>query len=210
MRGHGRTLRGTRRFTGTAFGALTLCAAFALTGCNGNGDDGADATGPAPATTAPVAAPPAAPSAAAPTVEGVSKAPTKPSASATAPGKPKPPAPGPACSHKPVSADEIAVDRYTPEGGFTSLIVKHGAWGCPGAGGKTSFETVGEETFIPIAEDAKITAVSPILPSAVSKPITLHELTSWLESHPDKGLVFHYHLGAKGEIDTLGQEEYLP
>ncbi|MFI8498704.1 hypothetical protein ACIGFK_09460 [Streptomyces sp. NPDC085524] len=70
--------------------------------------------------------------------------------------------------------------------------------------------TVGEETFIPIAEDAKITALSPILSTTVSKPITLHELTSWLESHPNRGLVFHYNANHRGIIDTLGQEEYTP
>ncbi|GHB35953.1 hypothetical protein GCM10010347_01470 [Streptomyces cirratus] len=192
--------------------ALALCATLALTGCNGDKDAGA--AGPTPASTP--SATPALPSAPA---GGAPPSPTKPtakatpvasaSASATAPGKPKASAPVPACASKaPASPDEIAVYRYTPEGGFHGLIVKHGHWGCPGPGGAAHFETVGEETYLPIAEDAKITALTPIVASTVSKPITVHELSEWLIAHPDKGLVFHYNVGKSGAIETLGQEEY--
>ncbi|MET9960666.1 hypothetical protein ABZ128_16725 [Streptomyces sp. NPDC006326] len=191
-----------------ALAALALCATLALTGCNGDTDTGA--AGPAPGGTP--GATPALPSA---PVGGGLPSPSKPAAkatpaaSATAPGKPKPSAPGPACASKmPISPNEIAVYRYTPEGGFASLIVRHGHWGCPGPGGAAHFETVGEETFIPIADDAKITALKPIVASSVSKPITLHELTEWIIAHPDSGLVFHYNVRKSGEIETLGQEEY--
>ncbi|MCX4525305.1 MULTISPECIES: hypothetical protein [unclassified Streptomyces] len=222
MRADGTSVRGRRRLRRrqACAAALALCGALALTACNGDGDGtgnggGAGAAGASPGgspATPAASAAPSAPAAAA-TPSGSATATKKPAPTATptaaTPGKPKPPAPGPTCDHKmPISPDEIAVYRYTPEGGFHSLIVKHGNWGCAVAGGATPFETVGVETFLPIAEDAKITAVTPIVASPVSKPITLHELTSWLESHPNKGLVFRYHLDGKGVITTLDQEEY--
>lgn len=222
MRVHGTTVRGARRFRGQALAALALCGTLALTGCNGdNGDDGAGAAGtkpsasPATPEASPTPSAPAAPAGgAAPSATAKKTPAASPAASpatspaTTPPAKPKPPAPEPACGDKmPISPDEIAVYRYTPEGGFHSLIVKHGNWTCPTPGLSTAtFKTVGTETFIPIAEDAKITAITPIVASTVSKPITLHELTEWLIAHPDKGLVFRYHLGAKGVIDTLDQE----
>ncbi|MFK0235132.1 hypothetical protein [Streptomyces vinaceus] len=161
----------------------------------------------APASATPAGAPPAA-SAAAPS-KRPAPAPTATVPAPTAPAKPAPPAPGPACASKDaLSPNEIAVYRYTPEGGQYSLIVKRGHWACPVAGGTTPFVTVGEETYIPIAEDAEIGAHAPILSGSSNKPITTHELTSWLETHPDKGLVFHYDVNKAGVIETLGQEEY--
>ncbi|WP_405977386.1 hypothetical protein [Streptomyces sp. NBC_00158] len=185
-----------------AMAALAMCGALVLTACR-NGDDTA-APGGAPSAAAPQA--PAAPSAAGtPAGPAPSKPATaaKPSAPAAATGKKPPaPAPAPACDHKmPISPDTIAVYRYTPEGGSYNLIVRHGEFGCPGP-----FEPVGEETFYPISETAKITATAPILPGEVmGKPISTHELTSWLSTHPDKGLPFRYHLNAAGVIDTLAE-----
>ncbi|MEU6893555.1 hypothetical protein ABZ934_17485 [Streptomyces sp. NPDC046557] len=194
--------------------APALCATLALTGCNG--DTEARAAGSTPggtpsATPAPPSAPGggAPPTPAKPTAKSTPAASASTTASATMPGKRAPSASAPGCTAKaPISPNEIAVYRYTPEGGFSSLIVKHGHWGCPGPGGAAHFETVGEKTFIPIAEEAKITAVTPIVASTVSKPITLHELGEWLIAHPDTGLVFHYNVGKSGAIETLGQEEY--
>ncbi|MGW7099833.1 hypothetical protein [Streptomyces sp. NPDC054838] len=191
-----------------ALTALALCATLALTGCNGDTDAGAAGSAPG-STPSATPAPPSAPAGGALPSPAKPTAKATPAASATAPGKPGPSAPAPGCASKaPVSPDEIAVYRYTPEGGSHSLIVKHGHWGCPGPGGAARFEAVGAETFIPIAEDAKITAVTPIVASPVSKPITLHELSEWLIAHPDKGLVFHYSVGKSGAIETLGQEEH--
>lgn len=56
----------------------------------------------------------------------------------------------------------------------------------------------------------EISALTPIVASTVSKPITLNELSEWLIAHPDKGLVFHYDGDHHGWIETLGQEEYTP
>ncbi|WP_051832090.1 hypothetical protein [Streptomyces katrae] len=217
MGGRGTAVPGRRRLRRqAACAALVLCGALALTACNG--DEGSDA-GAGAAGTSPSAGPvspsatPATPATSATPAGGASPSAAvsskKPAPTATTPAKPKPPAPGPTCAPKaPVSPNEIAVYRYTPEGGAYSLIVKHGNWGCAVAGGATPFVTVGEETFIPIAEDAKISAFAPILSTTVSTPISTHELTSWLETHPDKGLVFHYNVNKAGVIDTLGQEEY--
>ncbi|MEV0992275.1 hypothetical protein [Streptomyces sp. NPDC049949] len=214
MGGRGKAVQGPRRLRRQAAAALVLCGALTLTACNGDGGDaGAAGTGPgaSPASPSTTASSSAAPGGAAPSASAASS--KKPSSTAgaptAAPAKPKPPAPGPACASKDaVSPNEIAVHRYTPEGGQYSLIVKHGHWGCPVAGGTTPFVTVGEETYIPIAEDAKIGAHAPILSGSTNKPITTHELTSWLETHPNKGLVFHYNVNKAGVIDTLGQEEY--
>ncbi|WP_256097007.1 hypothetical protein [Streptomyces agglomeratus] len=210
MRGRGGIAEAHRR----PLAVLTLCAALTLTACKADdsappGTDETSSTSAAPVT------PAAGASAAAPTVTAsaarpstVSK-PTPAGSPATAPGEkePKPPAPGATCDHKmPISPDEIAVNRYTPEGGFHSLIVKHGNWGCgtPDTDG-APFETVGVETFIPIAEDAKITAVTPVVESTENKQITLQQLIDWLVAHPNQGLVFRYHLGPGAKIDTLDQ-----
>ncbi|MFE3582660.1 hypothetical protein [Streptomyces vinaceus] len=212
----GKEVRGPRRLRRPAAAALLLCGALTRTACNG--DDGADAgaagTGPGASPASPSAAAPASatPAGAAPAASAAapSKKPAPaPTATGAAPAKPAPPAPGPACASKDaVSPNQIAVYRYTPEGGQYSLIVKHGHWACPVPGGTTPFVTVGEETCIPIAEDAKIGAHAPILSGSTNKPITTHELTSWLETHPNKGLVFHYGVNKAGVIETLGQEEY--
>ncbi|MFD3547471.1 hypothetical protein ACFWUW_18035 [Streptomyces sp. NPDC058655] len=204
-------------------GALALSGVLVLTGCQGDdADDGAppatppSAPGSRPAgnqTAAPTPTRTAAPTPAVPPAASAVGA----TATATPAGKPqpkpKPPAPGATCDHTmPISPDEVAVNRYTPEGGFHSLIVRHGNWGCgaPGTDG-APFETVGKETFIPIAADAEITAVTPIVASTENQKITLQQLIDWLVAHPDQGLVFRYHLGAdvsSGEgpaIDTLHQ-----
>lgn len=206
MRGHGQRVRGARRTRGQALAALALCGALALTGCSGDdGDDGAGAGGATPAGSPTVSATTTPTASAAPSAPPSKPAP-KPTA--TAAGKTKTPVPGSTCDHKmPISPDEVAVYRYTPEGGAHSLIIKHGNWGCAAPGADAApFETVGKETFLNIAEDAKITAVTPIVASTVSKPITLHELTGWLIAHPDQGRVFRYHLDAKGVIDSLDQQ----
>ncbi|MFJ3876282.1 hypothetical protein ACIPW5_02340 [Streptomyces sp. NPDC090077] len=185
-----------------AMAALAMCGALVLTACR-NGEDAAAPDGP------PGAAAPAAPSAAGtPSAPAASKtgAPAKPSAPATpAAKKPPAPAPAPSCDHKmPISPDTIAVYRYTPEGGAHHLIVRHGEFGCPGP-----FEPVGEETYYPVSETAKITATSPVLAGEVTgKPVTTHELTSWVTAHPNSGLPFRYHLDAAGVIDTL-EEVYV-
>jgi hypothetical protein len=111
------------------------------------------------------------------------------------------------CDHKmPISPDEVAVYRYTPEGGFLSLIVKHGNWGCgtPDSDG-APFETVGKETFIPMDQAAYVTVTNPIVESTENQPIGVQEFLDWLEAHPNSGLVFTYHLGADGAIDRLDE-----
>ncbi|MGW8776470.1 hypothetical protein ACWGNM_00115 [Streptomyces sp. NPDC055796] len=189
-----------------AMAVLAVCGMLALSACQ-NGDDQAAAPEAKPSAAAP-AAPTATTAVSAPSKTGAAP---KPSASATPAGK-NPPAPAPpsappsappcGADHRmPVSPDTIAVHRYTPEGGMTSLIVQHGTYGCPGR-----FEPSGPWTYIPISEKAKITATAPILPSEVmGKPISTSELTSWLDTHPDKGLPFRYHLNAEGVIDTLDE-----
>lgn len=185
-----------------AMAVLAVCGMLALSACQ-NGDDQAAAPDAKPSAAAP-ASPTATTAVPAPSKTGAAP---KPSAAATPAGK-NPPAPAPpsapACGadHRmPVSPDTIAVHRYTPEGGMTSLIVQHGTYGCPGR-----FEPSGAWTYIPISEKAKITATAPILPSEVmGKPISTSELTSWLDTHPDKGLPFRYHLNAEGVIDTLDE-----
>ncbi|MEV6385004.1 hypothetical protein AB0M31_37020 [Streptomyces sp. NPDC051773] len=111
------------------------------------------------------------------------------------------------CDHKmPISPDEIAVYRYTPEGGSLSLIVKHGNWGCgtPDSDG-APFETVGKETYIPMDQAAAITVTDPIVQSTTNQPIGVQEFLDWIEAHPNSGLVFTYHLGDNGAIDRLDE-----
>ncbi|MGT2527823.1 hypothetical protein ACU4GG_12150 [Streptomyces nojiriensis] len=219
MGGRGGAVTGPRRrLRLRACAALVLCGALVLTACNGDdgsGDAGAAGTSPgaSPANPLPAVTPSATAGAGAAS-PAASVSPSKkpdPPATAVPTGKPKPPGPAPVltCGKPPVADDEIAVYRWTPEGGSAHLIVKHGNWGCAVKDGRTPFVTVGAEVVVPIAEDARITAFSPVTSSSVSKPITLHELTSWLESHPNRGLVFHYNANHRGIIDTLGQEEYL-
>jgi hypothetical protein len=111
------------------------------------------------------------------------------------------------CDHKmPISPDEIAVYRYTPEGGSLSLIIRHGNWGCgtPDSDG-APFETVGKETYLPMDQAAYITVTNPIVTSTENQHIGVQEFLDWLEANPDSGLVFKYHLGADGAIDSLEQ-----
>ncbi|MEU5771455.1 hypothetical protein ABZ782_36700 [Streptomyces asoensis] len=111
------------------------------------------------------------------------------------------------CDHKmPISPDEIAVYRYTPEGGSLSLIVKYGNWGCgtPDSDG-APFETVGKETFIPMDQAAYVTVTNPIVESTENQHIGVQEFLDWLEAHPNSGLVFRYHLGGDGAIDRLDE-----
>lgn len=210
MRGHGTVVRDARRLrTQAALAALTLCATLALTACNGDDETGAAGTPASPSAGA-TATGAASPSASAPPSAAPSKKPTPaaPSATVTPAGTKKPPAPGSTCDHKmPISPDEVAVYRYTPEGGVHSLIVKHGNWGCAAPGMDAApFDTVGKETFLNIAEDAKITAVTPIIASPLSQPITLQQLIDWLIAHPNQGRVFRYHLDSTGVIDWMDHQ----
>ncbi len=208
MRGHGTAVRGARRLrTQAALAALALCGTLALTACNGDEESGAPGTPASPATSA-AATGPASPSpSSAPSAAPKKPAPTATS-TATPAGTKKAPTPGPTCDHKmPISPDEVAVHRYTPEGGVHSLIVKHGNWGCAAPGMDAApFDTVGKETFLHIAEDAKITAVTPIIAGPLSQPITLQQLIDWLIAHPNQGRVFRYHLDSAGVIDWMDQQ----
>lgn len=206
MRAHGTAVRGARRLrTQAALAALALCGTLALTACNGDEESGAPGTPASSAAATGTSSPTASPSPSpAPSKKPTPAAPP----TATPAGTKKAPTPGSTCDHKmPISPDEIAVNRYTPEGGVHSLIIKHGNWGCAAPGSDTApFVTTGKETFLNIAEDAKITAVTPIVASTVSQPITLQQLIDWLSAHPNQGRVFRYHLDSTGVIDSLDQQ----
>ncbi|MFD5145455.1 hypothetical protein [Streptomyces sp. NPDC058401] len=214
MRGHGTVVRDARRLrTQAALAALALCGTLALTACNrddGTGAAGSPASPSAGATATGSPSPSAsAPPSSAPSPSAPSKKPAPGSTSSATPaGTKKPPAPGSTCDHKmPISPDEVAVYRYTPEGGVHSLIIKHGNWGCAAPGADAApFETTGKETFLNIADDAKITAVTPVVASTVSQSITLQQLIDWLIAHPNQGRVFRYHLDGAGVIDSLDQQ----
>ncbi|MEW2114168.1 hypothetical protein AB0945_03055 [Streptomyces sp. NPDC005474] len=197
---------------------LTTLSTAALTGCGGSGKATAtqetqdkatgiaapSASGPSTATTAPptVSAPttPAAPLAA-PTAQAAAE-----TSAASSPGADSGATPG--CDHKmPISPDEVAVYRYTPEGGSLNLIVKAGAWGCPAPDSDgPAFETTGKEYDLPLDQAAYITATNPITESSENQQIGVQELLDWLEAHPDSGLVFKYHAAADGAVDKLEQE----
>ncbi|MET7440898.1 hypothetical protein ACFYQQ_19430 [Streptomyces sp. NPDC005496] len=215
------TSRTSRRRPGAVRAAVLgacLAGALVLTGCNGDG--GATGSG---GGTSPTKA-----DGSGGKGKGTGAASKKPGAKASsgsgsaakspgaAPAASKSPAPTASsaggadddgCDHKmPISPDEIAVYRYTPEGGFLSLIVKHGNWGCgsPDSDG-APFETVGKETFIPMDQAADVTVTNPIVESTENQPIGVQEFLDWLEAHPNSGLVFKYHLGADGAIDRLDE-----
>jgi hypothetical protein len=216
------TSRKSRRRSGVVRAAvLGACVAgvLVLTGCNGKGDAtgsgaatsptkesagtggkgaGTDAASEKPGATASSGSSSAAKSLGA--VPAASKSPviTAPTAGG---------ADDDGCDHKmPISPDEVAVYRYTPEGGSLSLIVKHGNWGCgsPDSDG-APFETVGKETFIPMDQAAYVTVTNPIVESTENQPLGVQEFLDWLEAHPNSGLVFTYHLGADGAIDRLDE-----
>ncbi|MEV7420458.1 hypothetical protein [Streptomyces sp. NPDC089919] len=218
-----------RRSAGRRSGiaAAVLCGALALTACGGGGQDAAgqvvggatpspvatpagstaSSTPPAGAGAEPTAAatPKSGPSAtAAPGSGSGAKGSAKPT---KAPGAPKP-AGSPDCDHKmPISPDEIAVERYTPEGGELNLIVHLGNWDCPDPNTDgAAFAPMGREIDMPLNQAAYITAVNPIVESTENQRIGVQELLDWLEAHPDAGLVFKYHLGKDGAIDSLEQE----
>ncbi|MFF7522008.1 hypothetical protein [Streptomyces pseudovenezuelae] len=215
--------RKSRRRPGVVRAAVLgacVVGALVLTGC-----DGGDATGSG-AGTSPTTAGDAAGKAA--SAGAVSKKPGVTASSgststaespAAVPAASKSPVPTAAsaggtddgCDHKmPISPDEVAVYRYTPEGGSLSLIVKHGNWGCgsPDSDG-APFETVGKETFIPMDQAAYVTVTNPVVESTENQPIGVQEFLDWLEAHPNSGLVFTYHLGADGAIDRL-EEVFAP
>ncbi|MCY0930001.1 hypothetical protein OTB20_28175 [Streptomyces sp. H27-H1] len=211
MRAHGMAVRDARRTRAqAALTALALCGTLALTACNGEDEAGAAGTPASPATSAAATgtASPSAPQSSAPTKKPAPSATSAATPTATPAGTKKAPAPGSTCDHKmPISPDEVAVNRYTPEGGVHSLIIKHGNWGCAAPGADAApFETTGKETYLNIADDARITAVTPIVASTVSQPITLQQLIDWLIAHPNQGRVFRYHLDGTGVIDSLDQQ----
>ncbi|MEU6069659.1 MULTISPECIES: hypothetical protein [Streptomyces] len=223
------TKTGRRRPTALRPTAAGMCAAavlaLTLSGCSGH-DGGsatpsaepssaaADASGGATAASAKPAAKPAAKSSAG-TGGGSTATGATPAASASsATGTPAAAGSGgkdDGCDHKmPISPDEIAVYRYTPEGGSLSLIVKHGNWGCPTADSDGApFVTVGKETYLPMDQAAYVTATNPIVESSENQRIGVQELLDWLEAHPNSGLVFKYHLGGNGAIDSL-EEVFTP
>ncbi|MDT0569060.1 hypothetical protein RM704_16540 [Streptomyces sp. DSM 3412] len=218
------TPRRTRRRPGPVRALmLGVCAAGALglSGCSGDGGgetaDG-DTKTSATATSGPQGEESAgttgtpAPKASAPSDDDTGKSGADSDASSKATGSTDSDAhaggdAGDDCDHKmPISPDEVAVYRYTPEGGSLGLIVKHGNWGCgtPNSDG-APFETVGKETYIPMDQAAAVTVTTPIVESTTNQPIGVQEFLDWLDAHPDSGLVFTYHLGDNGAIDRLDE-----
>ncbi|MFF7946575.1 hypothetical protein [Streptomyces griseorubiginosus] len=203
---------------GAAVLGTCVAGALLLTGCNGKEEATGSAAGTKPtkaaatggketatsaASTTPVATASAGSISAAKSAGAVAAASKSPVATASPAGG----AEDDGCDHKmPISPDEVAVYRYTPEGGSLSLIVKYGNWGCgsPDSDG-APFETVGKETFIPMDQAADVTVTNPIVESTENQPIGVQEFLDWLEAHPNSGLVFTYHLGADGAIDRLDE-----
>ncbi|WP_405834067.1 MULTISPECIES: hypothetical protein [unclassified Streptomyces] len=207
-----RVVRSRRRARGRAgLAALAVCGMLGLTACQGGGDAGPGASGAGPTGSSATVTASAGSSATAAT-PSASKSPAKATATATPAKKPTSAAPrsGATCDHKmPIAPDLIAVRRYTPEGAAHHLIVHHGNWGCTPDGDGTYFEPVGKETFLPLADDAEITATAPVVKGSAPEKISVQQLVDWVVAHPDSGLPFRYHLGADGAIDTL-DEVYLP
>ena len=205
----------------TTLTAASAAAVLALTLTACNGDDAATASPTSANTPAKPAGKEAKPATPAPGTKPSTKPPTsgagaKPTSPATTPHPAKPPAPSPVadadgCDHKmPISPDEIAVYRYTPEGGSLSLIIKYGNWGCaPKDSDGAPFVTVGKETYLPMDQAAYVTVTNPIVESTENQHIGVQELLDWLEAHPNSGLVFQYHLGDDGAIDRL-EEVFTP
>ncbi|MFJ3900015.1 hypothetical protein [Streptomyces sp. NPDC090025] len=214
-----------RRFRPAVIAVTAVALAVVVTGCDSGGksDKGAAAASPSKTTPVPVAKPAVAP-------EPSSKAATKNKSSnskkkSAKSAKPSGGGGGGDCVTAPPAPeaydpDEFALYRTedlpgtpgTP--GMVNLVVQHGAWGCPGAGGAGDgdgrpFVGSGEESRWAIAKDAQVTATNPILSTSESKPITVHELTSWVATHPDSGLVFRYTTGADGAIHRL-EQVYAP
>ncbi|MFF4632776.1 hypothetical protein [Streptomyces griseorubiginosus] len=203
---------------GSAVLGACVAGALLLTGCNGkDGATGSAASttptkaaatgGKKTATSAPSKTPVATASAGS---ISAAKSPGAVAAASKSPVATASPAGGTdddGCDHKmPISPDEVAVYRYTPEGGSLSLIVKYGNWGCgsPDSDG-APFETVGKETFMPMDQAAYVTVTNPIVESTENQHIGVQEFLDWLEAHPNSGLVFTYHLGADGAIDRLDE-----
>ncbi|WP_327418888.1 hypothetical protein [Streptomyces sp. NBC_01233] len=207
-----RVVRSRRRARGRAgLAALAACGMLGLTACQG-GDDAAPAASEAGPTGSSATATPSAGSSATAVTPSASKSPAKATATAATAKKSASATPGSGatCDHKmPIAPDLIAVRRYTPEGAAHHLIVHHGNWGCTPDGDGTYFEPVGKETFLPLADDAGITATAPVVEGSAPKKISVQQLVDWVVAHPDSGLPFRYHLGADGAIDTL-DEVYLP
>ncbi|WP_107056019.1 hypothetical protein [Streptomyces griseus] len=206
--------------------ASAAALAVVLTACNG---DGTSTTAPAGGKTATAKPSGSGAGTGSPTADA--KPAGKPTTDTGGGGSPYPSAPQPVssapapvqptasggtdgddgCDHKmPISPDEVAVYRYTPEGGSLSLIVKHGNWGCaPADSDGAPFETVGKETYIPMDQAAYVTVTNPIVESTENQHIGVQDFLDWLEANPNSGLVFQYHLGADGTIDRL-DEEFTP
>ncbi|MFG2802530.1 hypothetical protein [Streptomyces pseudovenezuelae] len=214
------TSRKSRRRPGAVRAAVLgacVVGSLVLTACNGDGDATGSGAGASP-TTAGDAAGKATSTGAPSKKPGVATSSGSTSTAkspAAVPAASKSPAPAASsaggsddgCDHKmPISPDEVAVYRYTPEGGSLSLIVKHGNWGCgsPDSDG-APFETVGKETFIPMDQAAYVTVTNPVVGSTENQHIGVQEFLDWLEAHPNSGLVFTYHLGADGAIDRLDE-----
>ncbi|MFI1562331.1 hypothetical protein ACH4ZX_04560 [Streptomyces sp. NPDC020490] len=169
----------------------------ATTGAGSGGGAGATAAGSKPAGSTTADASDAKPSSSSATSAPTAPpAPAEPAASSTS-----------GCDHRmPISPDEIAVYRYTPEGGSLNLIVRYGNWGCaPADSDGAPFVTVGKETYLPMDQAAYITATNPIVESTENQHIGVQEFLDWLEAHPDSGLVFKYHLDGEGAIDRLDE-----
>lgn len=205
------------RSTATALGAVGILT-LALTACEGEGGSAASPTPSYSATAQPsvsagtdAAATPAGQVTAGTGGDAATATTAAPAASASpVSGAPSAASTGDAgtdCDHMmPISPDEIAVLRYTPEGGSLSLIFRHGNWDCPTPDSDgPPFVTVGKETFLPLDQAAYITVTDPIVASTENQRIGVQEFLDWLEAHPDSGLVFTYHVGADGAIDRLEQ-----
>ncbi|MER5449980.1 hypothetical protein ABT052_26230 [Streptomyces sp. NPDC002766] len=205
----------------TVISASAAVLAVVLTACNGDGTstaspaDGKTSTATTGGSKTGAGSPTAgAKPATKPTGSGASSS-AAPKSVSSAPASAKPIASGTGgddgCDHKmPISPDEVAVYRYTPEGGSLSLIVKYGNWGCaPADSDGAPFETVGKETYMPMDQAAYVTVTNPIVESSENQHIGVQEFLDWLEANPNSGLVFKYHLGADGAIDRL-DEEFAP
>ncbi|MFJ5778563.1 hypothetical protein [Streptomyces sp. NPDC093094] len=105
--------------------------------------------------------------------------------------------------------DEFALYGYEELAGVTdkvNLIVRHGAWGCPGPDTDGApFVVSGEESRWALGQGAYVTATNPVVESTENRRIGVQELLDWLDAHPGSGLVFRYETGDDEAVHRLDE-----
>ena len=134
----------------------------------------------------------------APTAPAAASVPAVPSAAAST---------GTTCPGRPATTRYVALVGHNTAADTAELVLRPGHYVCgdPSNPDAATFVQTGAPETLPIRDDARITATTPVTSNTTSQSITTGRLIDWVSTHPGVLAVFTYQTNQQGQITKLDE-----